>query len=144
MTYRPTLSTTEHLDEASRGVTDVVAELQRGLDEHDADLYNAGFTADVIWGGPFGATVTGYDDLHRIHQRLMAQSTAGPSRYEIVTVSAPAPGVAVAQVRRTPLDAEDEFAEMAMYVLVEHDGRWWLAAGQNTPIQPGRSATDPD
>jgi hypothetical protein len=28
------------------------------------------------------------------------------------------------------------FSEMAMYVLVRRDRRWWLAAGQNTPIRP--------
>jgi hypothetical protein len=28
------------------------------------------------------------------------------------------------------------FSEMAMYVLVRRDGKWWLAAGQNTPIRP--------
>jgi len=26
------------------------------------------------------------------------------------------------------------FSEMALYTLVERDGRWWLAAAQNTPI----------
>lgn len=144
MTQRPTLSAPERLAEATCAVTDVVAELQRGLDEHDADVYNAGFAADVVWGGPYGATVIGYDTLHNIHRGLLAQAAAGSSRYEIVTVSAPAPDVAVAQVRRSPLDPADEFAEMAMYVLVQHGGRWWLAAGQNTPIQPGRSATDHD
>jgi hypothetical protein len=25
---------------------------------------------------------------------------------------------------------------MALYVLVERDGIWWIAAGQNTPIRP--------
>jgi hypothetical protein len=58
-----------------------VAELQRGLDEDSADIYNAGFAADVVWGGPFGATVTGYDALHGISRRLMTQATAGSSRY---------------------------------------------------------------
>ena len=69
----------------------------------------------------------------------------GPSRYRTVYVSAPAPEVAIAQVRRDALDADgkpvpiDEpstFSEMALYVLVRRDGRWWLAAGQNTPIRP--------
>jgi hypothetical protein len=26
------------------------------------------------------------------------------------------------------------FSEMTLYVLVERDGTWWLAAGQNTPV----------
>jgi hypothetical protein len=38
----------------------------------------------------------------------------------------------VAQIRRQADDGG--FSEMAMYVLVEKDGRWWVAAGQNTPV----------
>jgi uncharacterized protein (TIGR02246 family) len=144
VTDRPLLSTPGRLGEAARAVEVMVAELQRGLDDHDADTYNAGFAADVIWGGPFGATVTGYETLHSIHRRLMAQSAAGRSRYEVVALGSPAPDVAVAQVRRSPLNPADDFAEMALYVLVRRDGRWWLAAGQNTQVQPGRSATDRD
>jgi len=93
--------------------------------------------------GPFGATVTGYDALHSIHQMLLADQATGPSHYEVVHVAAPAPNVAIAQVRRSPKSAfEDAFAEIALYVPVNHQGRWWLAAGQNTPVKPGRSATD--
>jgi hypothetical protein len=61
-----------------------------------------------------------------------------------VRVSAPAPGVAIAQVRRVALDSDGQpvpiddavFSEMALYVLVRRGGAWWLAAGQNTPIRP--------
>jgi hypothetical protein len=41
--------------------------------------------------------------------------------------------VAIAQIRRSAEEA-DGFSEMAMYVLVERDGDWWLAGAQNTPI----------
>jgi hypothetical protein len=55
--------------------------------------------------------------------------------------------VALAQVRRVALDPDGQpvtpsadmtgsFSEMALYVLVRRDGTWWLAAGQNTPVQP--------
>ena len=61
--------------------------------------------------GPFGATVTGYDALHSIHQMLLADQATGPSHYEVVHVAAPAPNVAIAQVRRSPKSAfEDAFA----------------------------------
>jgi PPOX class F420-dependent enzyme/OxyR family protein/uncharacterized protein (TIGR02246 family) len=131
---------------ADKAVRRLVAELQAGYDRRDADISNRHFAADLIWGSPFGATVTGYDALHAIHRRLKERGIGGPaSRYEIVQTLAPAPGVAVAHVRRVALDpdgnpaADDDaaagFSEMALYVLVRRGGTWWLAAGQNTPIR---------
>ncbi|WP_199740607.1 hypothetical protein [Saccharopolyspora rhizosphaerae] len=63
----------------------------------------------------------------------MAAAVAPPSRFEVVHVLAPAPGVAIAHLRRQALDGTG-FSEMALYTLVERHGRWWLAAAQNTPI----------
>lgn len=131
---------------AEEAVAGLVAELQEGYDRRDANISNRHFAADLIWGSPFGATVTGYDELHAIHERLKERRVGGPaSRYEIVQTLTPAPGVAVAHVRRVALgadghpaaegDASAGFSEMALYVLVRRGGTWWLAAGQNTPIR---------
>jgi uncharacterized protein (TIGR02246 family) len=146
---RPTLSDDPDWLRAARGAVDgFVAELQAGIDAADAETYNAHFGADVAWGSPYGATVVGYDTLHSIHRQMFDRGVAmtGPSsRYETVHVMAPAPDVAIAQVRRVALDADGEpipiddgsaFSEMALYVLVRRNGQWWLAAGQNTPIRP--------
>jgi uncharacterized protein (TIGR02246 family) len=141
-------------DEAKEAVARLVEELQSGIDHHDAEVYNRHFADDVMWGSPFGATVNGYEQLHAIHARLLGQGTGGPSsRYEVDHVQSPAPDVAVAHVRRVSLDAEGRpleptsdptgpFSEMALYVLIRRGDRWWLAAGQNTPIRPG-GALDP-
>jgi uncharacterized protein (TIGR02246 family) len=144
-----TLQTDPHWRrEASDAVDRFVAGLQAGFESGDAELYNADFSDDVMWGGPYGATVIGYDTLHSIHRGMADHGvpvTGASSRYETVHVMAPTPDVAIAQVRRVALDADGEpspiddpsvFSEMAMYVLVRRDGRWWLAAGQNTPIRP--------
>jgi uncharacterized protein (TIGR02246 family) len=132
--------------EAVDAVASLVDELQAGWDRRDADVSNRRVAADVLWGSPFGATVRGYDELHAIHRRLKARSTGGPaSRFEIVDIAAPMPDVALAQIRRVALgpegrpvepgnDLQGSFSEMALYVLVRRDGTWWLAAGQNTPI----------
>jgi uncharacterized protein (TIGR02246 family) len=148
-TQRPTLSADpDRLRAAHDAVDEFVAGLQAGIDSADAETYNADFGDDVAWGSPYGATVVGYDALHSIHRQMFGRGVAatGPSsRYETVHVMAPAPDVAVAQVRRAALNADGEpipvddasaFSEMALYVLVRRDGKWWLAAGQNTPIRP--------
>jgi uncharacterized protein (TIGR02246 family) len=145
---RPTLAAQGgEAQEAIDAVARLVEELQTGWDQHDADISNRHFAADVMWGSPFGATVHGYEELHAIHVRLKQQGRGGiSSRFEIVRVLVPAPGVALAQVRRVALDSDGEpiepsdnvarsFSEMALYVLVRHGGVWWLAAGQNTPIR---------
>lgn len=149
---RPALGADAGPGEAAEAVTRLVAELQAGIDHADADQYNRHFAADVMWGSPFGATVQGYEALHAIHTRLLGERRGGPSsRYEIETVRSPAPDVALAQVRRvalgpggTPLapspGQSGAFSEMALYVLIRRNGIWWLAAGQNTPIQPAPPA----
>jgi uncharacterized protein (TIGR02246 family) len=139
------------VEDAAIAVAALVTELQQGLDERDADIYNRHFAADVLWGSPFGLTVEGYESLHAIHGRLNAEQRGGPaSRYEVAAVLSPGPDVIVAQVRRVALGPDGEpvpprapgtdpagaFSEMAMYVLARRDGQWWLAAGQNTVIQP--------
>lgn len=118
---------------AEAAVARFAAELQEGLDAATADIYDRSFATDVLWGSPYGATLTGFDTLIGVHRRLMEAGTAPPSEFEVVAVRAPAPGIAIAQIRRRARDG-DGFSEMALYTLVERDGRWWLAAAQNTPI----------
>jgi uncharacterized protein (TIGR02246 family) len=150
---RPTLNADENaLKEASDAVARLVGELQAGWDQHDAEIADRHLAADVAWGSPFGATVHGYDQLHAIHVKLKEQSKGGSSsRFEVERVLVPAPGVAVAHLRRLALrpngqpvepssDTSGVFSEMALYVLVRCDGTWWVAAGQNTPIRPGGAA----
>jgi hypothetical protein len=124
----------------------LVRDLQAGWDGQDADVTDRRLATDVLWGSPFGAVVRGYAPLHDIHVRLKQRSVGGrASRFELVQSLAPAQGVVVAQVRRTALDdagqpvppaaaEEGPFSEMALYVLVQRDGEWWVAAGQNTPV----------
>lgn len=134
---RPALDRAELRPSAGVAVTRFVEGIQAGLDEADAERYDADFAADVLWGSPYGATLDGIEPLLTAHRRLTAEGVGADSRYEVVRTLAPAPGVALAQVRRRALDeTEDAFSEMALYVLVERAGRWWLAAGQNTPITP--------
>ncbi|WP_406268844.1 SgcJ/EcaC family oxidoreductase [Nocardia sp. NBC_00881] len=133
MDARPTLSDPEAAARAHEVAAEFAAGLQRAGAAGDADGYDSDFAADVLWGSPFGASVAGYAELNTLHHRLMAANVAPRSRFEVVAVRTPAPGVLVTQIRREATDT-DGFSEMAMYVLVERGGRWWLAAAQNTPV----------
>ncbi|MBF6327216.1 SgcJ/EcaC family oxidoreductase [Nocardia transvalensis] len=139
MTMRPTLSDQAAEAQAHAVAGELAAELQRAGETADADLYDNSFATDVLWGTPFGATVIGYDRLNAIHHQLMDRQVAPPSRFEVVAAASPAPGVVVTQIRRQATDP-GAFSEMAMYTLIEREGRWWLAAAQNTPIDPTKAA----
>ncbi|MBH0781428.1 DUF4440 domain-containing protein [Nocardia bovistercoris] len=133
MNIRPVLHDSNRSAEAAEQAEELAQVLQRALVESDADLYDSRFAADIVWGSPKGATLIGYDRLNAIHHELMRAGVAPPSRFEVVSAHAPAPGVIVAQIRRRALEGAG-FSESAMYVLIERDGHWWLTAAQNTPI----------
>ncbi|WP_299570277.1 DUF4440 domain-containing protein [uncultured Williamsia sp.] len=127
---RPTLDRGDHRD----AVTHLVDHLQRGLDAADADTYDRTFADDILWGSPKGQVLQGFAPLNAIHRAQLGSSTpvAPASAFEVAQASSPTDDVVIAQIRRRAIDGG--FSEMAMYVLVRHDGRWWVAAGQNTPL----------
>jgi uncharacterized protein (TIGR02246 family) len=138
-TSRPRLHQPSYQGDADEAVRLLVDRLQAGLDTGDADRFDSLFAADVLWGSPYGQVVAGYAPLNRAHHSIMQAPTVGTSRYEVVQICAPAPDLVLAQVRRRALSASEPdrptFSEMALYVLLRRQGRWWLTAGQNTPIR---------
>ena len=138
---RPVLDDPSARAAAASAVERLVAGLQDGLDRASADVYDQQFASDILWGNPYGGTVSGYKALNAAHHSLMAAGVAPPSRYRVVQLMSPLPGIAIAHVRRNDLsdDKDKRFSEMAMYVLVERGGQWWLAAGQNTPVAERRT-----
>jgi uncharacterized protein (TIGR02246 family) len=119
-----------------------VRDLQKGIDDADADRFNRRFADDVLWGSPFGAVVDGYETLHAIHEQMFASALRDVrSHYAVEHVRFPTDDVAIAYVRRTSDSAKgperpgraDAFDELALFVLVRRDDTWWLAAGQHTP-----------
>ena len=136
---RPSLG----LDLSPEPVESFVRGLQEAIDTGDAGRFNLQFAQDVLWGSPFGAVAVGYDQIHAIHSRMFAPVVPSPggSRYIVEHVRFPARQVAVAYVRRVAAEPPEQtaqnvpgaFDELALFVLVERDGAWWLAAAQHVP-----------
>ncbi|MGJ0118188.1 SgcJ/EcaC family oxidoreductase [Williamsia sp. MIQD14] len=135
--HRPSLDTGDHRD----AIADLIDHLQRGHDTGDADAYDGMFADDILWGSPKGQALQGFAPLTAIHHTQLTGTPASPaSKFELAQASAPTDDVVIAQIRRRARNGA--FSEMAMYVLVRQDDRWWLAAGQNTPITDVLPAVD--
>jgi uncharacterized protein (TIGR02246 family) len=124
-----------------KGMDTFVHELQEAIDAGDATLFNKRFSKDVFWGSPFAAVISGYDQIHAIHEKMFSAVKAGENKstYKIEHRGFLAENVAIAYVRRTtspPKYANDNtagFDELALFILVYKSGNWWLAAAQHVP-----------
>lgn len=145
MTTRLTARSTTDGDSA--GIQAFVEELEAGFNQHDSDTFNRHFTDDVVWGNPGGGVLQGWNELHSIHTGFFTGPMSDArSHYSLQNLLFLQPDIAVIHVKREPIDAsgtviatEDQgeggmFAELAMYVMIQRQGEWWLCAGQNTPI----------
>lgn len=118
----------------------VVADVERGFNTNDAALMNAHVAPDATMVSAMGVRLVGRD-------AVMAASEAGLAgplrdqyaRYEVRDVRFLRPDVALAykeayatEADGTPIDLDH--AMNALYVLVKEDGRWWIAARQNTLV----------
>jgi hypothetical protein len=86
---RPALDDPSARAAATSAVEQLVAGLQDGIDRACADAYDQQFASDVLWGNPFGGTVSGYKALNAAHHSLMAAGVAPPSRYQVVQLMSP-------------------------------------------------------
>ncbi len=120
-----------------------LAEWQEAIDTGNADLFNKRFAGDVLWGSPFGAIASGYGQIHAIHERMfsLVVPVKGAAKFELEQTMFLSEKVAIAYVRRVsqlhhPVHHQtkpNSFDELALLVLVEQSGQWWLAAAQHVP-----------
>ncbi|MBS0030527.1 YybH family protein [Chitinophaga sp. 22321] len=126
-------------------VKEFIAEWQEAVDTADADLFNNRFSQDILWGSPFGAIAGGYEQIHSIHRKMfsLAHPQRGAAKFIAEHICFLSEQIAIAYVRRVgePKKLPDagitpgSFDELALLVLVERNGRWWLAAAQHVPDQ---------
>jgi uncharacterized protein (TIGR02246 family) len=127
-------------------IKQVVADVERGFNTNDAALMNRHVAPDATLVSAMGVRLVGLDEV-------MAASEAGLAgplrdqyaRYEVRDVRFVRPDVALAYkeayavtVDGSPI--EPDHTMCALYVLVRTDGRWLIAARQNTLVPVSTSS----
>ena len=131
-----------------RSVLEIRTLLDSLAASRSAEQFNSAFACDVLWGSPRGGFLDSFGAVHSVHKGFFDRE-GGPtsSRFSLQQIRFCRRDVAVAQVLRHTLDGSSRVVpdtsdpsafvhEAVLLVFVRKDGKWWLAAGQNTPVRP--------
>ncbi|NKY58843.1 SgcJ/EcaC family oxidoreductase [Nocardia flavorosea] len=132
-------STVDHTADIA-AIQQLVTDVETGYNTNDAELMVSGFTADAAAGNAVGTIIAGYDTLLDSARRGLAGFLADEYvRYAVTDIVFLRPDIAIAHKTARAVTEHGELidrdpAMVALYVLVREDGRWWVAARQNTPV----------
>ncbi|MFK8911472.1 SgcJ/EcaC family oxidoreductase [Streptomyces sp. YS-3] len=121
-----------------------VAEVQYAQQNELVDAFMSNFrTQHPVWTTAHGKRLSGWDEIDAFTRQVlpgaMAQSTA---TYEVVRILFIRPDVAAVNVHQRPVSLDgqplkDQPEGRPMYVLAKENGRWRIAAAQNTRVFSG-------
>lgn len=132
----------ESVDHAAdrEAIEAIISTVEAAYNTNDAELMVRDLAANAVVGNAVGV-------LQRGREAVLEASRAGLAgflkdeyvRYEVTDIGFLRPDVAIAHKAARAVTAEGETididpAMIALYVLVKQDGRWWVAARQNTPV----------
>ena len=137
----------QHLDPgvsaAAAQIRSIFADMAEGFDARDVGRADRHFTADATVVTPDGRRIAGLPALLRYHEaRLAGPASAWTTSYRILETTFVDDRVAVvhtAQESRTP---DGPVRNHGTFVLVDRDGRWWIAAAHNTNVIDDRAPAD--
>lgn len=121
-------------------IKQVIADVERGFNAKDAGLMNKHMAPDAAVVSALGVRLTGLPEIMTVSE----QGLAGPlrdqfARYEVRDVRFLRPDVALVHKEAFAVTADGEPIDLehamnALYVMVKEDGRWLIAARQNTLV----------
>jgi uncharacterized protein (TIGR02246 family) len=125
-------------DEAA--IRRIVADVQTAFNTNDPVLMNEHFAADASVVTAMGKRIAGIDALREAAEQGMAGALHDQFvRYDVTGIRFVRPDVALAYKQATATTEDGEPLELdhsmiALYVLVKENGRWLVAARQNTLV----------
>ncbi|QLY29071.1 SgcJ/EcaC family oxidoreductase [Nocardia huaxiensis] len=121
-------------------IEQIIRNVETAYNTNDAELMVADLAANAVVGNAVGM-------LQQGREAVLEASRAGLAgflkdeyvRYDVLGISFLTAEVAIAHKGARATTAEGELidrddAMRALYVLVKQDGRWWVAARQNTLV----------
>ncbi|MGW4768445.1 SgcJ/EcaC family oxidoreductase [Nocardia sp. NPDC004278] len=132
-------NTVDHADDIA-AIEQIIANVQTAYNTNDAELMTADFTANAAVVNAVGALMVGKDALLEANRQGLAGFLKDQYvRYDVADIVFLRPDIAIAHkvARATTADGaliDLDHAMIALYVLVQENGRWWTAARQNTLV----------
>lgn len=121
-------------------IKQVIADVERGFNANDAELMNRHLSPDAAVVSALGVRLVGLPEIMAVSEKGLA----GPlrdqfARYEVRDVRFIRPDVALVHKEAFAVTAagepiDVEHAMNALYVMVKENGRWLVAARQNTLV----------
>ncbi|MGW1676988.1 SgcJ/EcaC family oxidoreductase [Saccharopolyspora sp. NPDC002376] len=133
-------TTSDHEHDVA-AIAQVIADTETAFNTNDPDLMTAHFARNATVVNAVGVQLSGWDALLEANRKGLAGFLRDKHvKYELSDITFIRPDVALAHkhARATQPDGElidVDPAMVALYVLVKEQGRWWIAARQNTPTK---------
>lgn len=138
-TPRPSL-VDEGAAEDRAAIAKIIEDTETAYNTNDPDLMTEHFALDATVVNAVGGRASGWAELYDANKRGLAGFLRDEYvRYQVTGIDFLGPEVALAYkaARATKPDGElidHDPAMVALYVVVKRNGRWWIAARQNTLV----------
>ncbi|MEW9554896.1 SgcJ/EcaC family oxidoreductase [Nonomuraea sp. NPDC050783] len=135
MTDRPTVYAPFAAERDARDLQQLIAQIETGFNQKNAAVLDGPFSDDAVVIVPDGTILRGWRNLFDYHTaRLAGPVTGWTTRIEILSISSPAPDLAILHLRQDTTTPQGAFANHGTVVAVKQDGTWWISAMQNTNV----------
>ncbi|PXY21024.1 SgcJ/EcaC family oxidoreductase [Prauserella muralis] len=121
-------------------IRQIVADTETAFNTNDPDLLSAHFARDANVVNAAGVRLSGRSEIDEANRQGLAGFLRDQyARYDVADIVFLRPDVALAYKEARATTADGELIDLdhtmiALYVLVRQQGRWWIAARQNTLV----------
>lgn len=115
-------------------ITQVIANLEAGMNHNDVELIDRQFTEDVLWVTASGKRLLGWDEMNAYHQMGVADAPSSLRiEWRILSLHFVSPNVAVAHTKQE-YQAPETGTNHGTAMLIKKNEAWWICAMQHTNV----------